>query len=164
VKIARSIRTRLNAVPASDAPLGIHKNDTIFSREGGAHRTNLYTGRIDALVAELRNKEASQDIPLFCFLQRFSLSSLNALDGNTAIFFYNVPLHPRSTKERLFRNVIFFLACFDAQATPDALLYVNAHSVEVIGRIIRSGRGFCIGILQKAPERSRGGNKQNGVF
>ena len=61
-------------------------------------------------------------------------------------------------------HIVFLLAGLDTQAAPNTLLYVNAHSVEVIGWIILSVPGFCLGILQKVPKHSSGGNKQNGIL
>ena len=162
VKIARPVRARLNAVSASDAALGIHQDNAVFRCEGRPHGTDLDAWGILALVAEFRNKETSQDIRLL--RPGFSFLSLNARNRNTAIPLYDVPFHPGPTKERFFRNIIFFLAGLDAQAAPNTLLYVNAHSVEVIGWIILSVPGFCLGILQKVPKHSSGGNKQNGIL
>jgi len=145
VKIACPVRARLNAVSASDAALGIHQDNAVFGRERGPHGTNLDAGRIRALVAELRDKEASQDIRLVC--PGFSFLSLNALNRNTAIPLNDVSFHPGPTKERLLGDIVFLLAGFDAQAAPDTLIYVDAHSVEMPLRIILSVVWFCMGVL-----------------
>jgi hypothetical protein len=90
--------------------------------------------------------------------------SLNARNRNTAIPLYDVSFHPGPTKERLLGHIVFLLAGFDAQAAPNTLSYINAHSVEVIGWIIFSVPGFCLGVLQKVPKHSGGGKKQDGIF
>ena len=54
---AASVRTRLNAIAATQAIFLINEHNSIGSMKSGADGTHLRTGRIDAVVAHLGHEE-----------------------------------------------------------------------------------------------------------
>ena len=137
---------------------------SVLGSEGGPHGTDLHAGGILTLIAEFRNKETPYDVRVLRPTPGLSLLRLNTLNGNITILLYNVSFHPGAAKERLFRNVVFCLACLDTQAAPYTLVDIDAHAVEMLLGIIFAVPRFCMGIPERAPEQSGSGNKQDGVF
>jgi hypothetical protein len=55
--VPRSIGARLQTIATTDATILIHEDNPVLSLEGSAHGTDLGTGRIVTMVAELRDEE-----------------------------------------------------------------------------------------------------------
>ena len=62
VQVARAVRAGLDAVAAADAAGIVDQHHTVLGLEGRADGTHLHAGRVGALVAQLRNEEAPEDV------------------------------------------------------------------------------------------------------
>jgi hypothetical protein len=164
MKIAGAIGTGLNAIAAADAALRIYQNDAIFSGKGGVHGANLHTRRVLALITEFWHKEASQDIRFRRFLPHLSFSRFDIFDFHAAVFFDRVPFHPGSSEERLLRHVVFGLARLDTSTAADTLVYVNAHPIEVIRRVVSFRGRLGMAFLHEMAEQSGRRDEPNGFF
>jgi hypothetical protein len=131
MEVAGSVRARLNAVTAPDAPVFIDKNDAIFGLERSPHRAHLNTGGIVALVAEFWDEEAAQNILVHGRLHH-RLPAVDILNCDRSLFPNDIPFDPRTVEKGIARNIVFFFARLDAPSTSDALVDLNSHSVVML--------------------------------
>src|SRR5512146_764247 len=139
IEVPRAVGAGLDAVAAPDARLGVDQDDAVLGLERRPHGADLYAGRIGALVAQLRNEEAPQDLPVG---RRFGHAFRLRLDGlhdDLAVLPDDVALDPGPEIERHPGDVVLGLARLDAPCAADALVDGNPESVPLPrpGRFLR---------------------------
>ena len=82
VDITHAIGTGLNTVAAAHTIGIVDQHDAVASGIGGADRTDLNAGRVGALVAQLRDKKASQGVYLFIYLRETIYPTVRTVDNS----------------------------------------------------------------------------------
>jgi hypothetical protein len=61
----RTVGAGLDTIPATDAIIVVDKHNTVLRPEGGAHRADLDTGGMGAVVTNLGHKKGFADLGVF---------------------------------------------------------------------------------------------------
>src|SRR5574341_304663 len=85
MQVASAVRTCLNAISTADTAVFVHENHAVLRGKCRTDRTDLNTRRVLALVAELRNEEAPEDVFLGDTLGPSIDPGIDVLDDDLAI-------------------------------------------------------------------------------
>ena len=137
MEVPGTIRTRLDAIPATDAPVFIDQDDAVFRLERRADGANLNARWIVALITELRHEETPHDLLLAEDFLRLLNPRIDALNGNFTIFLDHIAFNPRTEEERFLRNIVLIFAGFHTLAATNALIDLYPHTIIMSLGIVR---------------------------
>jgi hypothetical protein len=120
-----AVGARHDAVAATDAPFPVDQHNTIVGLISRAHRADLHTCRVFALITELRHEESLRNfvgIDLFIpdqVADETVAATQWRIDMRLPVPGNDVTLYPGSRDGGIERYFIFFFACRDTQAATD---------------------------------------------
>jgi hypothetical protein len=148
-----SIRAGLDAVSAADAVVFVHQDHSVGCGEGGPNRTNLNTGCVTTVVAQLGDEEGSEDVGVGSELGEAVDSPVRAVHPHLPVGLNDVTLNPGVEETLFVRNIVFDLAGHGTTGASNALLGVHPHGVE--GLTLRHLSGFLAQELIWSPDYAK---------
>jgi hypothetical protein len=136
VKIAGSVGTRLDTIPAPDASFIVNENHPILGLECCPNGADLNTRRIVTLIAQFGYKKASEDVSLSEHFVRPFDSHIGVLNGRFSIFLDHISLDPRAEEKWFLGDVVFFFARLHTFSAANAFVDLDSHSIVMALRIV----------------------------
>jgi hypothetical protein len=136
MKIAGSVGTGLDTIPAPDASFIVNENHSVFGLECCPNWTNLNTRRIVTLIAQFGHKKASEDVFFSEHFVRPLDSHVSVLNGRFSIFLDHISLDPRTKEKWFLGDVVFFFARLYTFSAANAFVDLDSHSVVMALRIV----------------------------
>jgi hypothetical protein len=128
IEVPGSIWASLYTIPATKAIILVDEDDTIFSREGGTHRTNLNTRRVFAMVAKLGYIETPENISLTYAIFETFCSTFGTFDHHFSVHLNCISFYPCSKEVWFFRNIVFYLTSIHTFPASNTALDIYSHT------------------------------------